>query len=260
MSAQRLKVSLVGVGTVPSVSKEMCGQRLNDEGEQQMITTPPPPLPFNLRNPFQHPQGGGDLECKALKHRQTLGGGVGPGAAEIFEKIKLGKEATLSHVIEHLRGREGGISEVLEATLKTPVEVQVVKMVRKMTIKTGQEKDASFEVTGVSLPLSLSFFFFLGPACKFFTHRAEDDPAHPDPVSVFMICCAGSVCVPYRSSPGSRCCKSYGSHPATYSVALGHAVHSGQASIIALNDIYIYISFTHFQASIDEGRSYVPFS
>ena len=33
-------------------------------------------------------QGDGGLELKALKHRQTLGGGVGPGVAETFEKVR----------------------------------------------------------------------------------------------------------------------------------------------------------------------------
>lgn len=29
------------------------------------------------------------MELKALKHRQTLGAGVGPGTAETFEKVAL---------------------------------------------------------------------------------------------------------------------------------------------------------------------------
>lgn len=38
--------------------------------------------------PTHGKQGGGGLEFKALKQRQVLGGGVGPGTAETFKKVK----------------------------------------------------------------------------------------------------------------------------------------------------------------------------
>ncbi|CAB1101156.1 unnamed protein product [Ectocarpus sp. CCAP 1310/34] len=99
-------------------------------------------------------RGGGGLEFKALKQRQTLGGGVGPGAAETFQKIKLGDGATPTEVIEHLRKQagkgEGAVSEGLEALMSTPLEVTVKKSVRKTTVTTREGK-ASFEVTEVSV-------------------------------------------------------------------------------------------------------------
>eukprot|EP00903_Cladosiphon_okamuranus_P014198 g13192.t1 len=73
-------------------------------------------------------RGHGGLEFKALKHRQTLGGGVGPGTAETFEKVKLGDGATPARVLDHLREKEaadggkGGVSEELEALISNPVE------------------------------------------------------------------------------------------------------------------------------------------
>ena len=61
------------------------------------MLVPLPHHPFPQNNPPEHAltllintntsQGGGGLELKALKHRQTLGGGVGPGTAETFEKV-----------------------------------------------------------------------------------------------------------------------------------------------------------------------------
>ncbi|CAM9658867.1 unnamed protein product [Ectocarpus sp. 12 AP-2014] len=103
-------------------------------------------------------RGGGGLEFKALKQRQTLGGGVGPGAAETFEKVRLGNDATPTEVIEHLRKEagegEGGVSKELEALMSTPLEVTVKKSVRKATVTAGEGK-ASFEVTeevSVSFP------------------------------------------------------------------------------------------------------------
>ncbi|CAM9424815.1 unnamed protein product [Ectocarpus fasciculatus] len=102
-------------------------------------------------------RGGGGLEFKALKQRQTLGGGVGPGAAETFEKVKLGDDATPAEVVEHLRKEAGegggGVSDELEALMSTPLEVTVNKSVRKTTVTAGEGK-ASFEVTA---EVSVSF-------------------------------------------------------------------------------------------------------
>lgn len=72
-------------------------------------------------------------------------------------KVKLGDDATPAEVIEHLRREagegEGGVSEELEALMRTPLEVTVKKSVRKTTVTTGGGK-ASFEVTGVFVGMS----------------------------------------------------------------------------------------------------------
>eukprot|EP00752_Nemacystus_decipiens_P009984 g8903.t1 len=104
-------------------------------------------------------RGGGGLEFKALRRRQTLGGGVGPGTAETFEKVRLGDDATPAHVLDHLReksaydGGTAGVSEELEALMIEPVEVSVAKAVRKMDISPGGHM-VSFEVTEVSVSSS----------------------------------------------------------------------------------------------------------
>lgn len=96
-------------------------------------------------------QGGEGLEFKALKERKTLKStGTGhPGTVETFEKIKLGHGATPTDIIQHLRGVRGGeVSRELEAAFQDPVEVQVVKTVRKKLLE-AERAAVSFEVTGV---------------------------------------------------------------------------------------------------------------
>ncbi|CAM9786024.1 unnamed protein product [Pylaiella littoralis] len=102
-------------------------------------------------------RGGRGLEIKALKQRQTLGGGVGPGAADIFAKVKLDDDASPADVLEQLRkeaasggGGGAGVSEELGALMTNPLEVRVEKSVRKVDVGVG-EGTVSFEVTDVTV-------------------------------------------------------------------------------------------------------------
>ncbi|CAN0053592.1 unnamed protein product [Scytosiphon promiscuus] len=103
-------------------------------------------------------RGDGGLEFKALKRRQVLGGGVGPGQAETFKKVKLGEDATPAHIVDHLReeaagggeGASGGVSGELEALMSSPVEVSVHKSVRKVDTSVG-EGEVCLEFTEIAV-------------------------------------------------------------------------------------------------------------
>lgn len=64
----------------------------------------------------------------------------------VIPKVALGDEASVMHVIEHMR-RNGGITEELESTLYDPVKVKVAKVVRKNFFEVGESK-IRFEFTG----------------------------------------------------------------------------------------------------------------
>lgn len=92
-------------------------------------------------------KGDGGLEFKTLTVRQMLDENAG--TAEIFEKVRLGDDATPKHIVDHLRKERGSVSEELEMLLLNNVsEVEVEKSVRKKKFKDDERGKVSFEATG----------------------------------------------------------------------------------------------------------------
>ncbi|CAM9363717.1 unnamed protein product [Choristocarpus tenellus] len=90
-----------------------------------------------------------NLELKILLDTIKLDGGAGPGSAESYIKIKLGKKKSLSDALLRLQQHGRFVDHLLEA-FANPTKVEIAKVIRKQKVEVG-EHAVSLEYTGISV-------------------------------------------------------------------------------------------------------------